>query len=345
MNPLFSERLLIWYDKNARQLPWRESKDAYRVWLSEIMLQQTQVTTVIDYFKRFVDRYPTVGDLASADEEEVYKLWEGLGYYSRATRLMQCARIVSSRYNGRFPEDLKSMLALPGIGSYTAGALLSIAYDMKVPAVDGNVFRVVARQLCNGSDIGKTSTRKEYESIVEAIIPERAGDFTQALMELGATVCSPVSPKCTACPVSEGCLAYERQSVDSFPVRTARKKQVRERMAVGIITSNDKILFIKRDTDGLLASQWGLPIVDITRETLADYASEELDITLSGMTAIGKARHVFTHKIWEMDVYTAEASYEATPDEPETRWLSIEEVEAIAVPTAFKKALTLHENK
>ena len=194
-------KLLDWYHINHRKLPWRDQFDPYKIWLSEIMLQQTQVTTVIDYFNRFVKTYPTVQDLALADEDSVLKLWEGLGYYSRARRLIPCAKMVVELFDGEFPKDYKKIIKLPGVGSYTAGAVLSIAYNIKLPAVDGNVMRVYSRLFNMDADISDAKSKKIFEEKVFDTLPEDRRHYNQALMELGATICTPKSPKCMACPI------------------------------------------------------------------------------------------------------------------------------------------------
>jgi A/G-specific adenine glycosylase len=220
----FSRELLAWYRSGNRDLPWRRSRDPYFIWVSEIMLQQTRVDTVIPYFNRFVERFPTVRDLAEAPEEDVLKLWEGLGYYSRARNLQAAAREVTERYGGKIPDDKEAVSGLKGVGPYTAGAILSIAFNRPEPAVDGNVMRVLSRYFCIDEDIARPATRIRMEGLARELIPEgAAGDFNQALMELGALVCTPRSPHCLICPVMEHCAGRIAGREEELPVKSKAK--------------------------------------------------------------------------------------------------------------------------
>jgi len=256
-------RLLEWYFLNARDLPWRESHDPYRIWLSEVMLQQTQVVTVIGYFLRFVARFPTVQALASAEEDEVFKLWEGLGYYSRARRLIPCARAVVAQHGGVFPGSLEEMLKLPGVGPYTAGAVLSIAYNQRIPAVDGNVLRVASRWYAYDTDIRLPLAHKAIETRLMAEMPEDARHFNQALMELGACVCTPKNPACDRCPVAEECEALRLGLVEVLPFKSKAKAKVESEKVVAYVTCGELVLIEKRAPDVLLGSLWGFPVMDL----------------------------------------------------------------------------------
>lgn len=259
----YSEHLLEWYRKGNRKLPWRLNKDPYRIWVSEIMLQQTRVDTVIPYFNRFMERFPTVAALAEAPEEEVLKLWEGLGYYSRARNLQSAVREVQAEYGGVVPDDPAAVSSLKGVGPYTAGAILSIAYGLSEPAVDGNVMRVLSRFFVLTEDIAKPSTRGGIERLARSLIPEgAAGDFNQALMELGATVCTPKAPHCLTCPVMERCGARLAGAELALPVKTKAKPPRPEARAAALIADAAGRLLIRRRPDaGLLARMWELPHV------------------------------------------------------------------------------------
>ncbi len=223
---LLQENILAWYEINHRLLPWRETRNPpYNIWLSEIMCQQTQVATVIPYYQRFLEVYPTIFDLAKAKEDDVYKLWEGLGYYSRANRLMQCSKVIVNQYQGIFPRSKKEMLNLPGIGPYTAGAILSIAYDIKEPAIDGNVMRVYSRLYEIHDEVGKPGASKAFDHYVRKDLPKNVSHFNQGLMELGATICTPTNPKCFSCPVIDLCKANKNNTTDILPVKTKKTKK------------------------------------------------------------------------------------------------------------------------
>lgn len=350
------DQLLKWYFMNARDLPWRESHDPYRIWLSEVMLQQTQVVTVIGYFLRFVERFPTVQSLAEAEEDEVFKLWEGLGYYSRARRLIPCARAVVARHGGIFPDSLAEMLKLPGVGPYTAGAVLSIAYNQKVPAVDGNVLRVASRWYAYDTDIRLPAAHKAIETRLMEEMPEDARHFNQALMELGACICTPKNPACGRCPVAEACEALSGGLVEVLPYKSKAKAKVESEKVVAYVTCGDLVLIEKRAPDVLLGSLWGFPVVDLPEGAgtgdeavykaveallLADYGVELLareDVGAGGKV-LGTATHVFTHRVWKMHLMGFEAAATVETDLPETRWVRPSAIKGFALPTAFKKLL------
>jgi A/G-specific adenine glycosylase len=355
------DRLLEWYFLNARDLPWRESHDPYRIWLSEVMLQQTQVVTVIGYFLRFVERFPTVQSLASAEEDEVFKLWEGLGYYSRARRLIPCARAVVAQHGGVFPDTLEEMLKLPGVGPYTAGAVLSIAYNQRVTAVDGNVLRVASRWYAYDTDIRLPVAHKAIETRLMAEMPEDARHFNQALMELGACVCTPKNPACDRCPVAEECEALSRGLVEVLPFKSKAKAKVESEKVVAYVTCGDLVLIEKRAPDVLLGSLWGFPVVDLPEgvdrraEDAGNEAAyraveallrEDYGVELvaredvgAGGKVLGTATHVFTHRVWKMHLMGFEAVAPVETDLPETRWVRPSEIKHFALPTAFKKLL------
>ncbi|MEX2461144.1 MAG: A/G-specific adenine glycosylase [Paenibacillaceae bacterium] len=264
----FSEELLHWYERSKRDLPWRRSKNPYYIWVSEIMLQQTRVDTVIPYFQRFIEKFPTVAALASAPESEVLKAWEGLGYYSRARNLQSAVREVHEQYNGVVPSDKSEISGLKGVGPYTAGAILSIAYNQPEPAVDGNVMRVLSRYFALEDDIAKASTRVKIEHLAQELIPAgEAGAFNQALMELGATICTPRAPHCLTCPVQVHCAGRLAGIAESLPVKTKAKPPRLERRAVALVVGSGahagQLLIRQRPQDGLLARMWELPHAEL----------------------------------------------------------------------------------
>ncbi|MBO7743719.1 A/G-specific adenine glycosylase, partial [Paenibacillus sp. MWE-103] len=262
----FSEELLHWYLANKRDLPWRMNRDPYRVWVSEIMLQQTRVDTVIPYYERFMAKFPTAAALAEAPEPEVLKCWEGLGYYSRARNLQAGAKEVVARHGGAVPDDRDAVAALRGVGPYTTGAIMSIAFNRPEPAVDGNVMRVLSRYFCLEEDIAKPSTRVGIEKLAASLIPEgAAGDFNQALMELGALVCTPKSPGCLTCPVMRHCEGRMAGKEHELPVKSKAKPPRRETRIAALVAGSGanagKLLVRRRPDSGLLAQMWELPHV------------------------------------------------------------------------------------
>lgn len=304
--------LLQWYDSHARSLPWRDEPTPYRVWVSEIMLQQTRVDTVKPYFERFIAELPTIGDLAGVQEHKLLKLWEGLGYYSRARNLKKAASKVMTDYHGRLPSSADELIKLPGIGPYSAGAIASIAFGNKAPAIDGNVLRVIARITANLGDITQTETKEEIGELVQKLLPdERIGDFNQALMELGATVCLPNGvPRCEICPVNTLCAAYSENITDQVPVKAKKKARRIEHKTVFIIRCNQKIAVGKRPDDGLLQGLWEFPNVG---GSLTPGECEAVmrgwGIAVSGLEPLQKSKHIFTHVEWHMTGYLIHAEY------------------------------------
>ncbi len=330
--------LIQWYEDNHRKLPWRETKEPYRIWLSEIMCQQTQVATVIDYYNRFLKVFPTVYDLAQGDEDQVYKLWEGLGYYSRAKRLMLCARVVVEQYDGQFPSHYNEMIQLPGIGPYTAGAVLSIAFNVKEPAIDGNVMRVYSRLYKITHDVGKADARKHFDPYVRKDLPDEISAFNQGLMELGATICTPTKPRCEECPISEWCMAYEAGEQTSLPKRLPKPKKKHKKMTVAYITCGDYVMVEKRGTDGLLANLWGLPIVEADENTV-EWLHEQYGLKTTEKAFMVSKKHVFTHLVWDMTMVQFEAKEMVAIEDPEVHWVKDTTFSEYPLPTAFRKLL------
>ena len=330
------EKLLPWFDKNKRDLPWRRDRDPYHVWLSEIMLQQTRVEAVKGYYARFLETLPTVQALALCEEDQLLKLWEGLGYYNRARNLQKAAKLVAET---GFPDTYEGLLALPGVGEYTAGAVASICFDRPVAAVDGNVLRVAARYLADDSPITEPAVKKQVKAALEAVYPaERPGDFTQALMELGATVCGPNGPpKCEICPLKGQCRAFLEQKTPFFPVRAEKKARKEQKRTVFLLRCGDRLALEKRPARGLLAGLWQLPNVEgecSTEQAIrqaAEWGCEPHDL----LTQRGK-KHIFTHITWEMEGFELACGRE----DPRFVWVTAEDLEQeYALPTAFRQFL------
>ncbi len=334
----FVRRLLDWYPKNARELPWRQDREPYHIWLSEIMLQQTRVEAVKRYYIRFLTRCPTLASLAEAPPDVVHKLWEGLGYYSRVRNLQAAAVQIMEKYGGVFPRKYEQVLALPGIGAYTAGAICSIAFEQPTPAVDGNVLRVLSRLLAWDAPITREATKKEAALALAAVYPPQAGMFTQSLMELGATVCLPTgAPSCPACPLQSLCRACAEGTWQRFPVRESRKPRRIEAHTVLVLRCGDQEAVRKRPKNGLLAGLWEYPNVAGTldaRQALETAA--QLDCEPTGLLMQLDRTHIFTHVQWNLRCYYIACG--KMP--PEFTWVTKKQLrEEIALPTAFRMFL------
>ena len=332
--------LLTWYRSNKRDLPWRENKEAYRIWISEIMLQQTRVEAVKPYFFRFMEHFPTVEALANAPDEELLKCWEGLGYYSRARNLKKAAIVVMEEHGGVLPASREALLALPGIGSYTAGAISSIAYEIPAPAVDGNVLRVLSRVLGSYDDILKQSTKKKMEDLVVQILKSgEAGDYNQALIEIGATVCVPNgAPLCDSCPFYTVCAAREQDLIHELPVKTPKKKRRIEEKTVLLLQYGEKIAIRKRNAEGLLASLYEFINVDgkLNEEEAAALFTEPVVLE-----PIPSAKHIFSHVEWHMGGYLIPVNSVPESLNPEGKepmlFVTLEDLkETYPIPSAFE---------
>lgn len=308
----FHQDLLDWYDSQKRDLPWRVNRDPYRIWVSEIMLQQTRVETVKPYFENFMTEFPTVEALADAPEDKVLKAWEGLGYYSRARNLQAAAKEVKAKYGGIVPDTREEILKLKGIGSYTAGAILSIAYERPEPAVDGNVMRVFSRLLYMTDDINKPAAKAKFEHVIRQVIPKgRAGDFNQALMELGAMVCTPRNPQCLTCPVFDYCLARKEGVQEELPVKGKAKPPKPVSLLTAVVSQGDRYLIAKRPEQGLLAGLWEFPMVEEDakldeQEVLDAFLAKHVGIKVQNWKYAANVQHTFSHLQWNLDVYHAE---------------------------------------
>ena len=328
--------LLPWYKVNQRDLPWRRDRDPYHIWLSEIMLQQTRVEAVKGYYTRFLEALPTVESLSNADDEQLHKLWEGLGYYTRVRNLKKAACVIMNDHGGQFPGEYAQVLALPGIGEYTAGAICSIAFSQPTPAVDGNVLRVVSRLTNDSTAIDLPAYKKQVQTSLAAVYPTDAGAFTQALMELGATVCGPNrKPDCENCPCRAFCLARKNGTQDTLPVRLPKRGRRREEMTVLILRCDGRYGIRKRPAKGLLAGMWEFPHISgklILTDVIAKV--EEMGLNPRDILRQVENEHIFTHIEWDMNgIYM-----EVAEPIPELTWLTPEQIRReAALPTAFRQ--------
>ncbi len=303
--------LLSWYALHARKLPWRDDPSAYHVWVSEIMLQQTRVEAVKPYYARFLQALPSIADLAACPEEKLLKLWEGLGYYSRVRNMKKCAQVLTDQFGGQMPMEYEELIRLPGIGSYTAGAIASIAFHRPVPAVDGNVLRVISRVISCEEDILLPSVKARTEAALRETIPKKeAGAFNQALMDLGASVCLPsargtVRARCSECPLKEVCLSYQKDIVDRIPVRIVKTRRSVQEKTVLVISDGERAVLGKRKNKGLLAGMYELPnLGGRCPEGEVIRFVQDLGVLPLRVQSLPDASHMFTHLEWKMSGYS-----------------------------------------
>ena len=333
------DQLTRWYDQNARDLPWRHTRDPYKILVSEVMLQQTRVKAALGYYLRFIDACPDVYALSRLPEDELMKLWEGLGYYSRARNLKKAASAVAETWNGVFPADYQKLLSLPGVGPYTAGAVGSIAFGLKEPAVDGNVLRILSRIAGISAPVDLPATKQSAAEALALLYPaQRRGDFAQSLMELGATVCLPNgAPKCGACPAALLCFARENGAVAHFPVKSGKKPRRVENHTVLLLVCGDELALRRREGDGLLGGLWELPNApgSLDAQHALDLAAEWGAKPLKLTRQFSRA-HIFTHIRWEMTCYVMECCVRS----PRFVWTDRAGLEKdYALPSAFRKLL------
>ncbi len=342
--------LLNWYKKHQRDLPWRKTSDPYKIWISEIMLQQTRVDTVIPYYNRFLEAFPTVQDLAEADQQKVLKLWEGLGYYSRARNMHQAAKTVHKKFNGKFPDTYSGLMQLKGIGPYTAAAVSSIAFQKKQAVVDGNVIRVLCRFYGIEDNIRLTSTKKEVQNLADKLIPaDNPGDFNQAVMELGATVCTPAKVNCGGCPLSVNCSALSMAKTETIPYKSKKKKVPHHQIAVGIIVNQkNQLLIALRPNDAMLGGLWEFPGgKNVSQESLPQTVKrelkEELGVDVNVYSRFMKLNHAYSH--FKITLHAYWCGIQSGTPEPrssqEINWVHLHQIDQYPFPKANK---TLIEN-
>ncbi|MFP3918027.1 A/G-specific adenine glycosylase [Lysinibacillus telephonicus] len=344
---LFRQNLVEWFNKEKRDLPWRRTSDPYKIWVSEVMLQQTRVDTVIPYYNRFLKKYPTLQSLAYAPQEELLKMWEGLGYYSRARNLQAGVKEVVEKYDAKVPDNRHDISKLKGVGPYTAGAVLSIAYNKAEHAVDGNVMRVLSRALHIKEDIALPKTRKIFEQAVDMLIdPQRPGDFNQGLMDLGAMICTPTSPKCLLCPVRDYCIAFQEGDADQLPIKTKKikNKKIKYDVYVGY-DENGRYLLEKRPDEGLLANMWQFPMIEISKESVLKSSDEfQLNYNVDIMDFVNDNlltfKHVFSHLTWEMNCYLVKI-VKATDLPENVCFYSKEQINQLPMPVPMLKILNV----
>ena len=346
----FRQKLLAWYDENKRDLPWRRSKNPYHIWVSEIMLQQTRVDTVIPYYERFLDWFPTVESLANAPEDRLLKAWEGLGYYSRVRNMQTAAQQIMSEFEGKFPSTYEGISSLKGIGPYTAGAISSIAFNLPQPAVDGNVMRVLARLFEVNHDIGNPSNRKIFQAMMEVLIdPDRPGDFNQALMDLGSDIEAPVNPRPEESPVKEFSAAYQHGTMDRYPIKAPKKKPIPIYLkALVVQNSQGQFLLEKNESENLLAGFWHFPLIEVD-----EFSDQTQDLDLFSQVAepilelgpspqesfeqdydlevdwqdlrFEEVKHIFSHRKWHIQIIAGRVAETQEYADREVLWLSPEE--------------------
>lgn len=340
MSQSIAQALLAWYDEHKRTLPWRDISDPYATWVSETMLQQTRVETVLRYYPRFMERFPTVQDLAGAPEEEVLKLWEGLGYYRRARNLHQGAKQVVEEYGGVIPRDTKLLMKVHGVGAYTAGAIASIAYGEHVPAVDGNVIRVVSRVKGIREDVGIPSIRRSIAAYAAEWVPaDRPGDHNQALMDLGSGVCIPGTPDCDRCPLQAMCDAYAHDDMDEIPLLPRRNPPKELAYDVCIILDPQGRVLMRKRTETMLQGLWVFAMLE-GRNSLRQLPvaiRRQLGISVRDVTDEGETRHVFTHQIWQMKLYLMHTDAAQAPEG--WQFLDRDALHRVTIPTAMKAPL------
>ena len=330
--------IVKWYQNQEKTLPWKQDKEPYHIWVSEIMLQQTRIEAVKKYYTRFMQELPTIHDLANVSEEKLLKLWEGLGYYSRAKNLKKAAIQIEQEYEGKIPTNYKELLKLPGIGEYTAGAIASISYQEKVPAVDGNVLRVVSRVLGSKKDVLLPETKKEFTKQLLEIIPKEAGDFNEGLMELGEKICIPNTPPlCEKCPIQKFCMAYKENLTTEIPVRVKKQKRKIQERTVFILKYKNQIAIRKRKETGILANLYEFPnILGKVKEEQISKILKQWNLQFKNLQKMKNEKHIFTHVEWHMCAYEIEVKNKNA----EWIWATEEELKnQYPLPTAFKKMI------
>ena len=325
--------LLNWYQQNKRDLPWRKDQNPYHVWISEIMLQQTRIEAVIGYYDRFIKRLPSIQDLAQINDDELLKLWEGLGYYTRARNLKKAAIMIMEEYDGIFPNTFEQIMSLPGIGEYTASAIGSICFSLKEVTIDGNVLRVYMRLQNCYDNVDDLKIRRKVRNELQKIMPEEAGDFNQALMELGETICLPNGiPKCSECPLKNFCKSYQNDTYLELPIKNKKKDKKEEKYTILLFYYKSQFVLEKRKESGLLQNLWQFPNIQghLTKKQLENYLKENKIKFLKVKKSVSYT-HIFTHKRWNMISYMVELD----KNDYNMNWNDLKTLEEKAIPTAF----------
>ena len=339
-----AERLLAWYGAEGRDLPWRHTRDPYAIWLSEVMLQQTGVETVIPYYRKFLERFPAVADLAAAPVEEVIELWAGLGYYRRARNLHAAARQVVDDFDGLFPATLEALQALPGVGRSTAGAILSIAFDIPAPILDGNVRRVLCRLFALGGDPRSSAAEKKLWAWSEALTSQtRPHDYAQAIMDLGATLCTPRQPACGRCPLAALCEGFRQGLAESLPEARPRKQLPVRRQVALVLERDGDVLVSRRGLDGMLAGLWEFPVREIAGDEISESVAAGLAAELGGEQPehLGTVRHLYSHFRLETELFISFSRSDRVAEREACRWVPRAELSRLALHGAHQKALPL----
>ncbi len=325
--------LLNWYQQNKRDLPWRKDQNPYHVWISEIMLQQTRIEAVIGYYDRFIKRLPSIQDLAQINDDELLKLWEGLGYYTRARNLKKAAIMIMEEYDGIFPNTFEQIMSLPGIGEYTASAIGSICFSLKEVTIDGNVLRVYMRLQNCYDNVDDLKIRRKVRNELQKIMPEEAGDFNQALMELGETICLPNGiPKCSECPLKNFCKSYQNDTYLELPIKNKKKDKKEEKYTILLFYYKSQFVLEKRKESGLLQNLWQFPNIQghLTKKQLENYLKENKIKFLKVKKSVSYT-HIFTHKRWNMISYMVELD----KNDYNMNWNDLKTLKEKAIPTAF----------
>ena len=349
--PIFQNKLLHWFTQHQRELPWRHTYDPYAVWISEIMLQQTQVTTILPFYKRWMDTLTTIQAVAEASEETILKLWEGLGYYSRAHNIQKAAHQICKVHQGKFPHDFEEILALPGIGRYTAGAIASVAFNQNKPIVDGNVERVICRLMNFRDNPKSTAMRKTMWHLAEAWIPQgKARFFNQALMELGALICLPQSPNCLLCPVQNYCLAFQQGSSELVPTKVKRRPLQPITTALAVIQREDQFLIRKRPAEGLMAGLWEFPNIHVKgdqemQHTLQSEMRKQHQVHISIKRRLSTIKHGYTSfKVTLHCFLCACHDYNLPEESASVKWVALHQLNQFSFPAAHVKLIQLLKN-
>ncbi len=341
------ENLLQWFAKNKRDLPWRKTKNPYHIWISEVMLQQTQVATVIPYYHRFLEQFPTLRDLAQAQTDELMKCWEGLGYYARARNLQHAAQMVLREHDGKLPQTREALQRLKGFGPYTSASVASLAFGEDCAAIDGNVLRVLARFYAIREDIRQSATKSKIEALAMLNLPKgKAGEFNEALMELGATLCTPKNSQCSACPLNQSCSAFQEDAVSLYPFKSSKPKIPHMEIAIGIVQRNGKVLIALRPPNGLLGNLWEFPggkreSYESLAECCKREVEEEKGLRVTVDERIAVVKHAYTH--FKITLHAFLCTYQSGDPQPrssqEVRWVALQDLNQFAFPKANKAVI------